>query len=202
MAATSTPYGAQVIGDEGGVGRTERLPFGIVSGYAANIFKYQPIKIDPTTGTIQAVTNPGGTPDAIFGIFAGCEFTPQGGRPAESPFWPSGTVYNTVENMFVYYWPLWTPSKRILVQADGSVPSSLLGSQFNFNNLTAGNTSVGLSQCTVAHGGVQAGSQGQLVLVEFAPLSGDPDNGGDAYTDLICTIAYPQIGFRGQNSIG
>ena len=55
----------------------------------SNIFKFQPIKLVAATGTLQAVTNPGGTPDQIYGIFAGVEFTPLGGRPTVSPFWPT-----------------------------------------------------------------------------------------------------------------
>jgi hypothetical protein len=47
---------------------------------------------------------------------------------------------------------------------------------------------------------VVAGSQAQLALVEFA--TDITSTIGDAYTDLICTVAYPQVGFRGQNSIG
>ena len=202
MASTSSPYGVQIIGDMTGPVRTARLPFGIASGYASNIFKYQPVKLVAATGTLQAVTNPGGTPDAIYGIFAGVEYTPLGGRPVESPYWPGGTVYDPSLQMFVYYWEAWLPSTRFMVQADGSVSAALLGSSFNFTNLAAGNTSIGLSTCTVGAAGVPAGSQGQLTLVEFAPLNGDPDNGGDAFTDLICTMAYPQVGPRGQNSIG
>ena len=71
MALLSSPQGIQPIGDMTGPVRTQRMPFGITSGYATNIFKWQPFKINPVTGTINAVTNPGGVPDAIYGIFAG-----------------------------------------------------------------------------------------------------------------------------------
>lgn len=200
MAATSTPYGAQPISDQTGIARPARLANGIANQYGSNIFKYQPIKINPVTGTIVAVTNPGGTPDALWGLFEGVEFTPLGGRPAVSPFWAAGTNVDPTYDFLVYYWPLWIPGSRIQVQADGSVPQALLGASFNFTNLAAGSTATGLSNCTVGAAGVPAGSQGQLTLVEFAELVGDAP--GDAFTDLICTVAYPQIGFRGQNSIG
>ena len=98
--------------------------------------------------------------------------------------------------MFVYYWPTWLPSTRFSVQADGSVPATLLGSGFNVTNPLAGSTTIGLSQCTLGAAGVPAGSTAQFTLVEFAPYSGDPDNGGDPYTDLIVTIAYPQVGLN------
>jgi len=202
MALTSTPNGIQPIGDQSGTVRTVRAPFGITSGYASNIFKWQPFKLNPATGTFNAIANAGGTPDPIYGIFAGVEFTPLGGSPTSSPFWPAGTVYDPSYQMFVYYWPAWLPGSRFLVQADGSVAATQLGQSFNVTNIAAGSTSLGFSQCTLGAAGVPAGSQGQFTLMEFAPLSGDPDNGGDPYTDLIVTCAYPQIGPKGQNSIG
>ena len=200
MASSSSPYGAQIISDFTGVQRPLRIPLGITSGYAANIYKYAPVKLVAATGTIQAVTNPGGVPDAIWGFMNGVEYTPVGGRPVGSPFWASGTVYDSTYDMFVYVTPAWLPGLRVQIQADGSVAQALLGSSFNFTNLAAGTTPVGLSQCTVGAAGVVAGSQGQLTLVEFAPLVGSAI--GDSFTDLICEIAYPQIGPRGQVSIG
>lgn len=197
MAATSTPYGAQMVSDQSGIGRTVRMQNGIQNGLASNIFKFQPIKMVTAgggQGTVAPVTNAGGVPDPIWGIFAGVEYTPQGGRPAVSPYWPSGTTYDTTLDMFVYFWPLWLPNLRIRVQADGSVGQTLLGSSFNFTNLGNGSTATGLSACTVAAAGVAAGSQGQLTLTEFDNQVGDTI--GDAFTDLICTIAYPQVGMR------
>lgn len=201
MALTSSPYGIRVISDQVGVApRPQRIPFGIANGLASNIFKGQPVKIDPVTGTVTPITNPGGTPDQLFAVFDGVDYTPLGGRPAVSPFWAAGTTYTTAEDMFVYVFPLWLPSTRIQVQADGSVAQALLGGGFNFSNLSAGNTFTGLSACTVAAAGVAAGSQAQLAFIEFA--TGINDTIGDAYTDMIFTVAYPQVGFRGQNSIG
>lgn len=191
MAATSTPYGVQVVGDQSGIVRPLRIPNGIASGLASNIFKYQPVYIAVATGTITPTT---ATTDKWFGIFAGCEYTPSGGRPTVSPYWPSGTTYDTTLDMFAYIWPLWIPNLRLRVQADGTVAQALLGSGFNLSNFGNGSTATGLSACTVAHAGVGAGSQAQLALVEFDNQVGDAI--GDAFTDLICTIAYPQVGMN------
>jgi hypothetical protein len=201
MALTSTPYGVLVISDQTGLApRPLRIESGIASGYASNIFKGQPVLLSATTGTLQAVTNPGGTPQAIYGIFFGCEYTPLGGRPTESPFWPAGTVIDPTQDFHVYITPCWQPSIRLQCQADGSVAQAGLGSGFNFTNLGAGSTFTGLSACTVGAAGVPSGSQAQLALTEF--YEGVNSTIGDAFTDLILTNAYPQIGFRGQNSIG
>lgn len=203
MASTSSPYGVQVISSQDGFApRPARIPFGIASGYASNIFKGQLVKMIAATGTIQACTNPGGTPDALYAVFDGVDYTPLGARPAISPFWPGGTTYDSTQDMLVYIYPLWLPGTRLKVQADGSVAQALLGSSFNMTpaNMGNGSTQVGLSLCTAAAAGVPAGSQGQLTLTEFATDVGSTI--GDAFTDLICTVAYPQIGFRGNTSIG
>lgn len=200
MASTSTPYGLTPIADQSGPApRTVRIPLGIASGYATNIFKGTPVKLAVATGTIQAVT---ATTDQIFGVLAGVEYTPTGGRPVVSPFWPASTVYDTGFDMFAYIWPAWIASLRFQVQANGSVAQALLGSQFNLANFTAGNTQTGLSAATVAAAGVAAGVQGQLALTEFFDTTGVYGTIGDAFTDLIVTIAYPQVGSAFQTSIG
>lgn len=201
MALTSSPYGFQPISHQSGTPRTIRMPAGIASGYNTNIFKFQPIKL--VAGVIQAIT--AGT-DALFGIFAGVEYTPTGGRPTESPFWAAGGTYATsggvpLFDMFVYYWDAWDPSLRLQVQADGAVAQALMGSQFNASNITAGSTVTGLSAATIAAAGVGTGVQGQFFLEEFAPNVGDTGYGNDAFTDLIVGVSRNQVGAGIQTSI-
>lgn len=200
MALTSSPYGLVPISHQSGTPRTVRMPAGIASGFGSNIFKYQPIKL--VSGLIQPIT---ATSDQIFGVFAGVEYTPSGGRPAESPFWPTGSTYQTnagvpLFDMFVYFWPAWDASLRFQVQADGAVAQSLMGSQFNISNAGAGNTTTGLSAATVAAAGVAASSQGQFFFSEF--FTGVNDASGDAFADMIVGISYNQVGPGFQTSIG
>lgn len=197
MSLTASAYGFQPISHNSGIPRTVRMPGGIASGYAANIFKYAPITLNATTGVIQATT---ATTDKIFGIFAGVEYTPVGGRPVESTFWPTGQTYDTTLDMFVYFWPGWDATLRFQVQADGAVAQALMGAQFNVASPTTGNTTTGLSGAGVLHAGVVASSQGQFFLQEFATYAGDAIN--DAFTDLIVGVAYPQTGNAFQTSIG
>lgn len=199
MASTSSPYGLVPIGDQSGPApRTVRMPFGVASGYAANIFRGTPIKLNASTGVIQAVT---ATTDQIFGVFAGVSYTPVGAQPTDSPFWPSGAVYDSGYDMFVYFWPAWIPSLRFQIQADGSVGQSGMGNQFVISNFAAGNTQTGLSACTVSATPVTAAAQGQVALTEFYDTTGIYGTIGDAFTDLIVTIAYPQVGSGFQVSI-
>jgi len=204
MASTSSPYGLQVINDQTGQVRPLTIPNGITSGYASNIFYGSAVKINPTYGTLEAVT---ANTDKICGVFLGCFYTPTGGDPRPSPFWPTGMTFacaagtnNALEVMYAQIIPAWTPGTRFRIQADGTVAQPLLGSQFNLSNFVAGNTVTGLSNCTAAYAGVAASSQGQLVLEEFYP--GIYSAVGDAYTDLIVSVAYPQIVSGYQTSIG
>lgn len=201
MASTSSPYGFQPISHQTGTPRTTRMPAGIASGLASNIFKFQPIKL--VAGLIQPITATG---DAFFGVFAGVEFTPSGGRPLESPFWPSGSTYQTsggvpLYDMWVYFWPAWDPNLRFQVQADGSVAQALMGGQFNVSNFGAGSTITGLSAATVAAAGVGTGVQGQVFLEEFFPGVNDPAYGGDAFTDLIVGVSRNAVGGAPQVSL-
>lgn len=200
MASTSSPYGLVPISDQSGPApRRVRIPNGIASGYATSIYTGTPVKLNPSTGVIQAVT---ATSDQIFGVFAGCEFTPLGGRPGEFPYWPGGSVVDTTGDFFVYIWPAWIASLRFQIQADGSVGQTFLGQQFNFSNFAAGSTITGISGVTVAAAGVSQGVQGQVALTEFFDTTGIYGTIGDAFTDLIVTIAYPQVGSSFQTSIG
>ena len=204
MSLISNPYGIIAASDQSGIPRRLRVPSGIASGYGLNIFLNNAVRINPATGLLEAVTNPNGVPQAIWGIFAGCEFTPLGGRPTESPFWAAGTIVDPNYDFFAYVYPAWMPGTRWYMQADGSVAQAKLGSQFNITNVGAGNTTTGLGASTVGAGGIAANAQGQFALVEFAQgnqqtIQSAP---GDAFTDLICTIALPQIGLGSQTSIG
>ena len=196
MASSSNPFGFKPESHPTGTPRALRMPFGIASGQAGNIFKYQPIKL--TAGLIAPVT---GTTDPIWGIFAGVEFCPVGGRPTESPFWPDGQTYDSTFNMFVYFWAARDPTLRLLVQADGSVAQALMGAEFNVATPTAGNTATGLSAAGLLHAGAGSGQQGQFFLEEFGVGVNDQLGGGDTYTNMIVGIARAQVGGAPQVSI-
>lgn len=196
MALVNSPYGFQPINSLSGTPRAIRMPFGIASGQAGNIFKYSPITIEGGVIVLaDAVSDP------IWGIFAGVEFTPTGGRPQESPFWPDGQTYDSTFNMFVYFWPARDPTLRLLVQADGAVAQALMGAEFNIANPTAGNTATGLSASGLLHAGAGSGQQGQFFLEEFGVGVNDQLGGNDAFTTMIVGVARAQVGGAPQVSI-
>lgn len=196
MAIVSAPYGFQPINHLSGIPRSFRMPFGIASGQSGNIFKWQPITL--ASGLITGVTS---TSSPIWGIFAGVEFTPTGGRPQVSPFWPDGQTYDSTFNMFVYFWPAWDPGLRLLVQSTGAIAQASMGSQFDIANGGSGNTATGLSAAGIASTTVGNGTQGQFFLQEFGVGVNDQLGGDDAFTDCIVGVARPQVGGAPQTSI-
>jgi len=198
MSATARPYGLRPISDFSGTVRPLVMKNGIASGLAANLFKYQAVMLDATNGTITPVT---ATTDKIYGVFMGVEYTPTGQRPVVADFWPSGSTYVAgLDKMEVCICPAWVDNMRFQIQADGSVPQSAYGAQFNLSNFAAGSTFTGLSAMTAAATPIAAASQGQLQLIEFGE---DIDNNvGDAFTDLIVAISYPQAVSGFQTSPG
>ena len=110
MSSTSAPYGFRPSFHNSGQMRPKA--YTIVSGYAANIFSGDPVKL-VNTGTIQLGTSDGtrsGTTDGIklLGIFAGCQYLDSTGKPTISPFWPASTsgtnivawVYDDPETLY------------------------------------------------------------------------------------------------------
>lgn len=103
MASTSAPFGFRPSFHNSGNIRPKA--YTIASGYAANIFSGDPVKL-ATTGVIQLATSDGtrtGTVDgiAMLGIFAGCEYKDSTGKPTVSNFWPTG-ITATAITAYVY----------------------------------------------------------------------------------------------------
>jgi hypothetical protein len=177
MSALSAPFGLVPAFHPSGLDRAQALANGIVSGYGSNIFKGQPVYYVAAAGTIQPVTL---TSQAWSGAFAGCQWTDTTGRFRVSNYWPANTAYIADNNMRAYFYN----DQNIVyeIQADGSIAQTQLGGEFNFTNLGAGSTTVGLSQCTLGAGTqVTAGSgQGQMRVVDLGQEI--INSWGDAYT--------------------
>lgn len=94
MSSTSAPFGFRPSYHNSGQMRPKA--YVIASGYAANIFSGDPVKLTDN-GVIQLGTSDGtrsGTTDGItlLGIFAGVQYLDATGKPTISPFWPASTT--------------------------------------------------------------------------------------------------------------
>lgn len=103
MSSTSAPFGFRPSFHNSGQMRPKA--YTIASGYAANIFQGDVVKL-ATTGVVQLGTSDGtrsGTTDGIrvLGVFAGVEFNDAQGKPVVSNFWPTG-VTATAIRCYVY----------------------------------------------------------------------------------------------------
>jgi hypothetical protein len=184
MSQVSAPFGLRPAFHPSGLDRAQALAGGIVSGYANNIFKGQPVKYVAGTGAIEEVTST----EPFSGAFAGVEWTDVTGRRRVSNFWPANTAYQTGSCIAYFY-----NDEKIVyeIQADGVVAQTSIGNEANFSNLTAGSTFTGLSQATMSASLVGSGVQGQVRVVDIAPY---PDNAwGDAFPIVRVTVAETQF---------
>ena len=178
MSATSAPFGLRPVFHNSGAVRIETYP--IASGYAANIFKGDPV-ILATTGNITL-----GTAAAdLAGVFDGVEYTDSTGKPTHSNYWPTGTVTSDA----VSY--IWADTHIVYeVQSSGSIATTAVGDQADVNNI-GGSTSTGLSTTTLNSSLAGAGAQGQFRIIGFGK---DPANAaGDAFTVVRVRLARSQF---------
>lgn len=181
MSTVSNPYGFRPIFHPSGIIRPFALKNGITSGYGTALYTGQPVILDTNgTLTVGTVTND------LFGIFAGVQYTPTGGRPTYSPSWPAAATFDSSEDMICYYYN--DPQLLYAVQADGSLAATSVGSQCDFTNTTANGS--GYSQCTLSATPETAGQQGQFRVIEL--FSAPNNDWGDTYTQVVVQIAQLQ----------
>jgi hypothetical protein len=202
MSSSSAPFGLRPAFHPSGLDRAQALANGITSGLAVNILKGQPVvyttaatvgSTGATNGTIIPAATPGNSAASsgyqVAGAFAGVEWTDTTGRRRISNYWPSGTAFQTGSCVAYFY-----NDQNIVyeIQADGSLAQTAIGGEYNFSNITAGSTTTGLSQATLAVASAQSnGAQGQMRVVDLAPYV---DNAwGDSYTIVRVTLPYSQF---------
>ena len=186
MSATNAPFGLRPAFHPSGLDRAQALAGGIASGYSSNILKGQAVKYLASNGVINAVT---GT-EAFSGAFAGVEFTDTTGRRRVSNYWPASTAYQTGSCIAYFY-----NDNNIVyeIQADGAIAQTSIGNEANLTtaNWAAGSAVTGLSQATLSASLVGNGTQGQMRIVDIAPLV---DNAwGDAFTVVRAVNSNSQM---------
>ena len=192
MSATSAPFGLRPAFHPSGLDRAQALANGIQAvstsgnvsaGYATNILKGQPVKMD--TGGYIVVAAAG---DAFLGAFAGVEWTDSTGRRRVSNYWPANESFQ-VGSVVAYFYN--DPNIVYEIQTDGTLAQTSIGDEADLSNTTAGSNVTGLSQCTLSTTLAGAGASAQMRIVDLAPY---PDNAwGDAYTIVRVTINEAQF---------
>ena len=143
MANTQAAFGFRHIGYTSGGAPDYQLATGLIlSTNTTKIFKGDPVVIDPTTGKIQQQTN--GTTGKVDGVFDGCVYTPVGGTPQWSQFWP-GAGASVDATAYIIN----APNALFLTAAlNTSLVTANIGENVGFA-IGTGNTSNGFSGATV-----------------------------------------------------
>ena len=136
MSTVSAPFGLRPDFHPSGVVRPTVMT--ITSGYAANLFLNQPVKIVPSStgeGTIAAAA----IGERFIGTFQGVEWTDSDGRRRVSNKWVAQA--NATE--IVAYATL-DPSIVYEIQSNAAMDATTIGAQYDFT-AASGNTTTGLS---------------------------------------------------------
>ena len=200
MSATSAPFGLRPAFHPSGLDRAQALANGIQSGLSVNILKGQPVSYVSaavlTATSLSGIANGTIVPSAtngnsasssgyqVAGAFDGVEWTDTTGRRRVSNYWPANTSGTAIVAYF------YNDEKIVYeIQSDATLAQTSIGTEYNFSNITAGSTTTGLSQATLAAASAQAnGAQGQMRVVDIAPYV---DNAwGDPYVIVRVTMSY------------
>lgn len=193
MSSTSAPFGFRASYHNSGQMRPKA--YVVASGYAANIFSGDPVKLT-NDGVIELGTSDGtrsGTTDGVtlLGIFAGCQYLDATGKPTISPFWPASTtgtqivawVYDDPETLYdVQYANPGTAGTDSVQSAVGEECDWRVASP-------GGSTQTGLSNTYLT---VIQSTSGQFQITGFA------NNINDSLTDayVVATVRLNEAAYK------
>lgn len=185
MSSTSAAFGFRPSYHNSGMIRPKA--YTIASGYAANIFSGDPVKLTDD-GVIQLGTSDGartGTVGGILllGIFAGVEYNDASGKPVVSNFWPTGVTGSNIR-AYVYDDPETLFDVEYANPSAGTTVQTAVGEQCDWvPTAPGGSTSTGLSSTSLT--AIQA-TAGQFQITGFA--YGVADSLTDAYVTATVRI--------------
>jgi len=184
MTTTAQPFGLRPSSHPSGVIRP--VAYTIASGYAANIFQNQPVRIAPTTGAGQTEGTivAAATGEAFIGTFQGVEFTDSDGRYRVSNKWTASTSATTITAYVTS-----DPAIVYQVQTNANVTVADIGKQYDFANQTSGNTTTGLSSASLDVASAAANASVRLIGLSDAVQ----DNADDAYLTVEVQISEHQF---------
>ena len=210
MSLTALPSGFQPAYHRSGQLRSVAHPGILLPGTNVNIFKNKSVYLAIGTGaTVNGVTVPAGqvylapvvtTTQAIWGVFAGCEYFDVTGAPQEANSWIAGTVVYPGTVITAFIWE--DPEIVYTAQTDGALTAATTlgdgysrfdGREINESNFAAGSVTVGLSQSTLGASTLVATTvQGQWQIEKLDPtiLNQSP---GDPFVQLQVSVARSQV---------
>ncbi len=184
MTTTAQPFGLRPSSHPSGVIRP--VAYTIASGYAANIFQNQPVRIAPSTGSGQTEGTivAAATGEAFIGTFQGVEFTDSDGRYRVSNKWTASTSATTITAYVTS-----DPTIVYEVQTNANVTTADIGKQYDFANTTSGNSTTGLSSASLDVASAAANASVRLIGLSNAV----EDTATDAYLTVEVQISEHQF---------
>lgn len=187
MSSIAAPYGLRPVGLIGGqpyAGSVRQIK--IASGYAANLFYGQDLKIASDGTVVAGATESAAAATGVVGVFVGCSYTdPSLKYKIFRQYWPTGTVAADAVAYVVD-----DPDIVMQVQADGAVAATALGANIALN-VSAGSTATGNSQTSADASSVNTTATLPLRIVGF--VDGPDSAAGDAYTDILVKWNAPSF---------
>lgn len=187
MSSIAAPYGLRPVGLIGGqpyAGSVRQIK--IASGYAANLFYGQDLKIASDGTVVAGATESATAATGVVGVFVGCSYTdPSLKYKIFRQYWPTGTVAADAVAYVVD-----DPDIVMQVQADGAVAATALGANIALNT-SAGSTATGNSQTSADASSVNTTATLPLRIVGF--VDGPDSAAGDAYTDILVKWNAPSF---------
>lgn len=187
MANTQATFGFRHIGYTSGGAPDFQLATGLIlSTNTTKIFRGDPVIVNTTTGKIEQAAV---TTAMVAGVFDGCVYTPVGGTPQWSPFWPGAGASVDATAYLVN-----APNALFMVAAlNTSIVTANIGENLGFN-LGTGNTSNGFSAATVDQAGLTTLTTAPFKVVAPVTTSGNfgvVGNGGDPTTPFgWCIVTF------------
>lgn len=182
MANVASAFGFKHIGFLSGAGPDYQLATRLIqSTNTTKIFFGDPVQKNPTTAYIIQANS---TTQTLEGIFAGCVYTPSGGIPTWSPFWPGAAAVDATAYIIN------APNALFLAAAlNTAITPANIGQNIGFSIGTGSTVGGGFSGATL--------DQGTLATTNTLPFQiysmyNGVGNGSDTTTPfnwVVCTFA-------------
>jgi hypothetical protein len=180
-------------------GSTYTAPYSLTGAQTA-FYQFQPVALTASGQlTVAAQAAASTTIGRVYGVFDGVEYTNSDGRRSVAKYATKATLDASTDILF---WIFQDPSLVYEIQANGSVTTAAIGTQYNFDttagSLVTSGTAIGVggagfSTTALLATAVAAGAQGQVRVVglgrEVAYPAGSNNSWGDAYTIVQVQIA-------------
>jgi hypothetical protein len=176
-------------------GVSYNAPYSLSAGQS--FYQYQPVGITASGQLTIAATAAATSP--VYGVFDGVEYTTAEGRRTVGKNASKVTLDAATS---IVFWIFQDPSLVYEIQANGSVTSAAIGSQYNFTSAAGFTTAdgyvigvggAGFSTTALAASPVASGAQGQVRVVglgrEVAFPTGELNAWGDTYTIVQVEIS-------------